>query len=149
MTFKRVDSTDKDFQKLVKLLDADLAIRDGEDHAFYHQFNKIDMLKHCIVAYSEGEAVACGVIKPFDNESVEVKRMYTNPEKRKMGLASASLNQLEIWAKELGYKKCVLETGIKQPEAIGLYEKCGYHRIPNYGQYIGIENSVCFEKELN
>lgn len=148
MTFKRVDYTDKDFQKLVKLLDADLAIRDGDEHAFYHQFNKIDMLKHCIVAYLEDEAVACGAIKAFDEESVEVKRMYTNPQKRKMGLASETLHQLEVWATELGYKKCVLETGTKQPEAIALYEKCGYHRIPNYGQYIGVENSVCFEKEL-
>ena len=149
MIVKRVDSTDKDFQKLVQFLDADLAIRDGDEHDFYHQFNKIDMLKNCLVAYLDDIPVACGAIKPFDEKSVEVKRMYTDPQKRKMGLASETLHQLEIWAKELGYKKCVLETGIKQPEAIALYEKSGYQRIPNYGQYIGIENSVCFEKEIH
>jgi len=149
MIVKRVDSTDKDFQKLVQFLDADLAIRDGDEHDFYHQFNKIDMLKNCIVAYLESIPVACGAIKPFDEKSVEVKRMYTDPQKRKMGLASETLHQLEIWAKELGYRKCVLETGIKQPEAIALYEKSGYQRIPNYGQYIGVENSVCFEKEIH
>ena len=149
MIVKRVDSTDHDFQNLVQFLDADLAIRDGDEHDFYHQFNKIDMLKHCIIVYLDDIPVACGAIKPFNKESVEVKRMYTDPQKRKMGLASETLNQLEIWAKELGYKKCVLETGIKQPEAIALYEKSGYQKIPNYGQYIGIENSVCFEKEIH
>lgn len=110
MTVKRVDSTDHDFRKLVQFLDADLSIRDGDEHDFYHQFNKIDMLKHCIVAYLDDIPVACGAIKPFDEKSVEVKRMYTDPQKRKIGLASETLNQLEIWAKELGYKKCVLET---------------------------------------
>jgi putative acetyltransferase len=58
------------------------------------------------------------------------------------------LSELESWAAELGYPKCVLETGKRQPEAIALYEKQGYQRIPNYGQYIGVENSVCFEKVL-
>ncbi|MBB4808098.1 GNAT superfamily N-acetyltransferase [Chryseobacterium defluvii] len=148
MKIKRTDSSDKDFQDLVKLLDADLAIRDGEDHAFYHQFNKIDMLKNCVVVYLEDNAIACGAFKPFSEESVEIKRMYTNPEKRKLGLASGILYELEIWARESGYKKCILETGLKQPEAIALYEKSGYHKIPNYGQYAGVENSVCFEKEI-
>lgn len=148
MILKRIDSSDVDFQNLVKLLDADLAVRDGDDHAFYHQFNTIDSLKNCVVAYLDGEAVACGAFKPFSEDSVEVKRMYTDSQKRNLGLASRVLHELEVWAKELGYVKCVLETGIQQPEAIALYEKNGYTRIPNYGQYIGIENSVCFEKIL-
>ena len=58
------------------------------------------------------------------------------------------LHELETWAKELGYEKCYLETGIKMPEAIKLYEKSGYSLIPNYGQYIGVETSRCFEKQL-
>lgn len=146
MTIKRTDSSDKDFQDLVKLLDADLAVRDGEDHDFYHQFNAIDMLKNCVVAFHEDKAVACGAFKPFSEDTVEIKRMYTNPENRGKGLASKILSDLETWAGEEGYAKCVLETGIKQPEAIALYEKCGYRKISNYGQYIGVENSVCFEK---
>ncbi|MDQ0066147.1 GNAT family N-acetyltransferase [Chryseobacterium lathyri] len=148
MNTKRTDSSNRDFQSLVKLLDADLAVRDGEDHEFYHQFNSIDMLKNCVVAYSDDTAVACGAFKPFSEDTVEIKRMYTDIEKRGKGFASKILNELETWAKEEGYKKCVLETGIKQPEAIALYEKCGYIRIPNYGQYIGIDNSVCFEKRV-
>jgi len=148
MTIKRTDSSNIDFQKLVKLLDADLAVRDGDDHEFYHQFNSIDMLKNCVIAYSDGRAVGCGAFKPFSEDTVEIKRMYTDAGWRGKGFASKILNELEVWAKEEGYSRCVLETGIKQPEAIALYEKCGYLRIPNYGQYIGVDNSVCYEKTV-
>lgn len=144
----RTDSDNKDFISLVRLLDADLAIRDGADHNFYAQFNKIDKIKHAVVAYDDEVAVGCGAIKEYSPQSMEVKRMYTSPEARGKGVASLVLNELENWTGELGYKSNVLETGKKQPEAIALYEKKGYLRIPNYGQYAGIENSLCFEKKL-
>jgi putative acetyltransferase len=144
---KRTDSLNTDFVKLVKHLDADLAVRDGSEHAYYAQFNKIDMLKF-VVADLKGRAVGCGAIKEFEPETMEVKRMYTLPEYRGKGIAAAVLDELERWAAELGCGRCVLETGMKQPEAIRLYEKSGYSEISNYGQYIGMENSVCFEKKF-
>jgi GNAT superfamily N-acetyltransferase len=133
----------------VKELDADLKIRDGEDHAFYSQYNKSDNIKYVIVAYGNDTPVGCGAIKEYAPDTMEIKRMYVLPSKRGQGIASIILIELENWASELGYKKCVLETGKKQPEAIRLYTKNGYTLIPNYGQYIGMENSVCYEKELN
>jgi len=145
---KRTDSSDEQFISLVRKLDADLAIRDGEDHSFYSQFNKIDKIRHTIVAFENGEPMGCGAIKEFDPDAMEVKRMYTAPEGRGKGIASSVLRELEKWALEMSYKKCVLETGKRQPEAISFYKKNGYTVIPNYGQYIGIENSVCFEKRL-
>ena len=145
----RTTSENPDFQKLVKQLDDYLAVMDGEEHGFYDQYNKIDMLKNCVVIFDNDEAVACGAIKELDTKSMEVKRMFTLPEKRGKGLASAILRELETWSKELGYEKIVLETGKKQVEAVGLYNKCGYKIIPNYGQYIGVDNSVCFEKLLD
>lgn len=72
--------------------------------------------------------------------------MFVKPECRGQGIAQAVLAELESWAGELGFKECVLETGKKQPEAIRLYQKSGYELIPNYGQYAGIENSVCMKK---
>ncbi len=144
----RTTSENPDFQNLVKQLDAYLAVMDGDEHAFYHQYNKIDMLKNCIVIFDNDDAVAIGAIKALDSKSMEVKRMFTLPKKRGKGLASAILKELETWTKELGYEKTILETGKRQNEAIALYQKCGYQVIPNYGQYIGIDNSVCFEKEL-
>jgi len=129
-------------------LDAELAERDGEDHSFYDQFNKIDAIKHALVFYDGETPVACGAIKEHAPNAMEVKRMYTLPKFRGRGLASKTLVGLENWARELGYAKCVLETGKRQPEAIALYKKNDYTITPNYGQYIGIENSVCFEKIL-
>ncbi|MNK31098.1 putative N-acetyltransferase YsnE [compost metagenome] len=144
----RTTSENPDFQKLVKQLDAYLAIIDGDEHSFYDQYNKIDSLKNCIVIFDNDEAVAIGAVKKFDEKSMEVKRMFTLPEKRGKGLASAILKELETWTKELGYEKTILETGKRQTEAVALYNKCGYKVIPNYGQYIGVDNSVCFEKQL-
>ncbi|MBN9299017.1 MAG: GNAT family N-acetyltransferase [Filimonas sp.] len=148
LTFVKADSENPDFISLVRLLDADLAKRDGDEHGFYAQYNKIAMIKHAIVAHENGVPVACGAIKEVAPSVMEVKRMYTLPGSRGKGIAGKVLSELEKWAAELGYIKCVLETGKRQPEAIRLYEKSGYKNIPNYGQYIGVENSVCFEKEL-
>ena len=145
---KRTDSAHQDFIALVRALDADLARRDGSDHSFYAQFNKIDKIKYVVVAYEDGKPVGCGAIKEFAPGIMEVKRMYTLPECRGKGIATKVLDELEKWAAALGYEKCVLETGKRQPEAIGLYQKSGYRVIPNYGQYAGVENSVCFEKEV-
>jgi putative acetyltransferase len=142
----RTNSENPDFIALVRLLDADLAIRDGNEHSFYAQFNKIDTIKHAVVAYERDIPVACGAIKEYEPGAMEVKRMYTLPEHRGKRIAAAVLAELEQWAAEMNYTRTVLETGKKQPEAIALYQRCGYAIIPNYGQYAGIDNSVCFEK---
>lgn len=142
----RTDSNNQDFIELIKHLDADLSERDGKDHSFYAQFNKINKIKYVVVAYENSAPVGCGAIKEYSPSSMEIKRMYTSLESRGNGIASTVLTELEKWAAELSYKKCILETGKKQPEAIGLYKKNGYNLIPNYGQYAEIENSLCFEK---
>lgn len=144
----RTDSNNQDFRGLVKQLDAYLAIQDGEEHSFYDQYNKVDALKYVVVAYDENIPVGCGAFKEFSPSSVEVKRMYTLPELRGKGIASLILKELENWATELGYASTILETGKRQPEAIELYTRRGYISVPNYGQYIGMDNSVCFEKKL-
>lgn len=148
MHFLRTDSSHQGFIDLVALLDADLAERDGDDHAFYDQFNSIENLQHALVLYKDNVPIGCGAMKPFKADSMEVKRMYTLPHHRGMGYATKILAELEAWAKELGYATCVLETGKRQPEAIQLYTKNGYSRTANYGQYIGIDNSICFEKAI-
>jgi putative acetyltransferase len=145
----RTNSENPDFIELVKHLDADLAIRDGEDHLFYSQFNTLTRIKHVVVAYSENTPVGCGALKEYSPGSMEVKRMYVSPSGRNKGIATKILCELESWAAELSYENCILETGIKQPEAIELYKKNGYAIIPNYGQYAGVKTSVCFKKKLS
>lgn len=148
LQIQRTDATNKDFISLVALLDQELTIRDGDDHDFYHQFNSIEGYTYCLVGYQNETAAGCGAIKPFDDKTVEVKRMYTAQSFRGQGIAIAILAALEAWAKELNYSYCILETGINQPEAIALYHKCGYERIENFGQYKNVENSYCFRKNL-
>jgi len=144
----KTNSKNTDFIKLVRQLDAELAIKDGDDHEFYHQFNGITNLKHIIVAYKDKHAIGCGAIKSIDDNTVEIKRMFVPESSRGLGVATKILNALEIWAEGLGYTFCVLETGKNLPNAIALYKKCNYKIIPNYGQYKGIENSICFKKKL-
>jgi len=142
----RTNTDDLDFQELVVELDKDLAIRDGEDHYFYAQFNKISAIKYAVVLYENEIAIGCGAIKEYEEDVMEIKRIFVRLEKRGNGIASIILKELENWTKELGFKKCILETGIKQPEAISLYKKNNFVIIKNYGQYAEVENSVCFEK---
>ena len=127
----RTNSDHPDFRALVALLDKDLSIRDAEEHAFYAQFNKVDAIKEVIVAYQNDIAVGCGSIKPFSETEAEVKRMFVHPDYRGHRVASNILMELERWAQELHFISCVLETGKKQFEAIGLYQKMGYVIIPN------------------
>jgi putative acetyltransferase len=145
----RTNSENNDFIKLVRSLDADLAERDGANHSFYAQFNKIDKIRFVLVAYENENPLGCGAIKEHESQTMEVKRMYVIPEFRGRGIATLILSALETWTKELSYRKCVLETGKRQPEAIRLYVKNGYKSIPNYGQYVGVENSICYEKQIN
>jgi GNAT superfamily N-acetyltransferase len=105
-------------------------------------------MKLIVVAYEDGIALGCGAMKMVDPNTMEIKRMYVIPASRGKGIAIKVLAALENWARELTYEKCILETGKRQPEAIKLYLKSGYNRIPNYGQYTDVENSLCFQKEI-
>nr|WP_315417299.1 GNAT family N-acetyltransferase [uncultured Pedobacter sp.] len=149
LTLIRTDSDHTDFRQLVVLLDQDLAVRDGDDHPFYAQFNKVDAIKEVIVAYQNDVPVGCGAIKPFSATEAEVKRMFVHPDYRNKGIAAKIVTALGNWATEIGFSATVLETGKKQPEAIALYQKIGYQITPNYGQYVGVDNSVCMTKPLS
>ncbi len=148
ISFTRTISGNSDFKNLVALLDADLKIRDGDDHSFYNQFNKIDSIRNVIVCFQNDTAIGCGTFKPYDKTTVEIKRMFVQPAYRGQGIAASILKELELWAAELNYSACILETGKKQPEAISLYKKAGYTITKNYGQYENVENSVCMAKTL-
>ena len=148
MRLTRTDSKNPDFLKLVELLDADLAERDGEDNAFYSLYNGLEQIRHSVLCYQGSEALGCGAMKQVASQTMEVKRMYVLPGHRGTGIATIVLKELENWACDLKMTRIILETGKRQPEAIGLYEKNGYVRIENFEPYVGIENSVCFEKRL-
>lgn len=148
ISIERTTSEHPGFVALVRHLDAYLAKIDGDEHAFYAQYNKIAALQNVVVAFEGETPIGCGAFKPFDEKTVEVKRMYVLPEWRGKGVAPKILAELETWASELRYTRCVLETGLRMPDAVAFYTKNGYARIPNFGQYAGVENSACFEKAV-
>jgi len=148
VTLIRTDAENIDLLSLVVLLDEDLKSRDGEDHYFFAQFNKLAGIIGAVVAYVDGEPVGCGAFKRFSDTEAEIKRMFVKPESRGQRIAANILEELENWARETQFTSCVLETGFKQPEAIALYKRSGYAEIPNYGQYADVATSLCMRKTL-
>jgi putative acetyltransferase len=145
---KRTNGDDPDLKKLIVKLDKDLFAMYQEDQAIYDTFNKIDHLQTVLIAYDNETAIGCGCFKKFNDDSVEIKRMYVDDNYRNKGIASSILNELENWAKELNYSSAVLETGYEQKAAVHLYQRSGYIVIPSYGQYINMPKSVCMKKQL-
>jgi putative acetyltransferase len=148
ISIERTTSDNPDFGNLVIQLDAYLRILDGDDHEFYAQFNKTSLLKNALICFENDKAIGIGAYKEFDSETAEIKRMYVLPEYRGKGIAKAILTELENWAKEENYSVSILETGYLQKDAIGLYQKLGYTVTENFGQYIGVDNSVCMKKNI-
>jgi putative acetyltransferase len=145
----RTNSDNKDFIELVKQLDHELWKRYGEEQSFFDRFNKLDSIKHVVVAYQDSKPIGCGAFKEYEKSIAEIKRMYVAADVRGLGIAGKILTDLETWAAELMYSECILETGVEQPEAIRLYEKSGYKVIPNFGQYAGVTVSVCMGKKVS
>jgi putative acetyltransferase len=148
ITIKRTESSDPDFPFLVAQLNQELRGKYGDLQSVYEQFNLIGNLDTVVIAYSNDSPAGCGCFKKVDDNTIEIKRMFVKPDERKHGFASGILNELETWAKEDGYIYSIAETVKKQQEAITFYQKNGYKIIPNYGQYIGMESSICFRKRL-
>ncbi|SRR5579884_4013239 len=148
LTIKAVDVRSADAVQLVACLDEELDRLYG---AVPDQFTAANALaEHAtfLVGYVAGRPVACGAFRALDDSAVEVKRLYVEPEFRGRGLARRLLAELEGRARRSGFSLARLETGVRQPEAIRLYESAGYRRIASYGIYAGNADSICFEKPL-
>lgn len=144
----KIDSKNSDFMRLIKLLDDDLNERYGELQKQYNKYNKVDYIKDAIIIYKDDTPVACGAFKEYNFDTIELKRIFVKKDNRRQGLSKLIINKLEELGIGNGYKYVILETGVKQIEAINLYKNAGYAMIENYGQYIGNSNSICMKKCL-
>lgn len=147
ITIQRTTSDNEDFKYLTQLFDEYLVDIDGDEKDFFAQYNQI-YLDHVIVCYENGIALGCGAFKEYEPKVAEIKRMFVLPEQRGKGIAVSILNELEVWAAASGCESAILETSVRLESAIALYKKSGYELIENYGQYIGVESSVCMKKKL-
>jgi putative acetyltransferase len=148
MRLQRTNSDNVDFKGLITLLDENLYTINGAIQAAYNQHNLLDFIETVVIAYLNDEPAGCGCFKKFNDNTIEIKRMYTYPALRGKGIASAILKELEAWAAQMGYTSAVLETGTKHAEAISLYHHLGYVDTEKYEPYIDMEDSVCMRKVL-
>ena len=147
ITLKRTTSHSPDFQKLTALFDEYLIDIDGDEKDFFAQYNQI-YIDNVILCYEDDVPVGCGAFKKSETRVAEIKRMFVPVEHRGKGVALKILSELELWAKELNHTTCILETSFKLENALALYQKTGYEITENYGQYIGVESSVCMRKDI-
>jgi predicted DNA-binding protein (MmcQ/YjbR family)/GNAT superfamily N-acetyltransferase len=150
LEFKETDGENLDFAMLCSKLDYTLEKKVGKkfQRSQYVQFNQRNSIHDVIVAYRKGEPVACGAFKMYDEDHAELKRIYTEPSIRNMGLGAEIIRRLEAKAKIKGYTWCILETGKPLEAACHVYQKAGYKIIPNYGQYVNMPNSICMERKI-
>ena len=147
-TIKRTTTEHPDFIKLVAALDHELWVELKEDQSTYDQYNKVSDIKTAIIIYNEEKPVSIGCFKAYNDDTVEIKRMYVDKIYRGKGLSKMVLNELEKWAIEEGFQYSILETSVHFTVAQNLYKQAGYIIIPNYDQYEGLEESVCMKKKL-
>jgi putative acetyltransferase len=140
-----------DARRLIAALDAHLASRYPPEQRFGPNLKPAQIapgLGTFVIARAEGRAIGCGALRLLDERTAEVKRMYVEPKLRGRGVAKQILDQLELVAATLGARKLVLETGVYQEEAIGLYVRAGFKRVDCWGEYATATTSVCYEKQL-
>ncbi len=148
LIIKRTSTNDADFISLTSILDHEFWNELGEDMETYDQFNKVPDLSTAVIMYDEKKPIACGCFKPYDAETVEIKRMYVNKSYRGKGISKMVLQELENWAIENNFQYAILETSIHFDVAQNLYKQAGYAVISNYGQYEGLKESICMKKKL-
>lgn len=136
--------------ELITELSADLSARYGDDGGADFDPASVRVPRAAfVVAWLDDKAVGCGALRPTDDDTIiELKRVYVRPSERGKGISRQIMGKLEALARDFGYTKVILETGIYQPEAIGLYESLGYERTECHPPYSSDPLSVCFQKSL-
>lgn len=145
---RQFDHLTEDFAKLDKMLDQDYYERFGDIALEYRQYNTLEKVTGFVLAYDGAEPVGCGCIRRLGPDAGELKRIFVCKEHRRKGIAGKIVRECEKMALEQGFSKMALQTGATMSQAIALYEKNGYHRIENYGDFAGDDLSVCMEKSL-
>ena len=150
MDFIRTDSKNEDFIENCRLLDMDLDRRVGKKikRDKYTKYNQLDEINEAIVVYEGNRAIGGGAIRRYNDEDVELKRVFVHAECQGQGIGTKLVSLLIEWAIELGYKRMILETGELLAESCAVYRKLGFEVIPNYGPYVNMPESLCMAKEL-
>src|SRR5574338_638745 len=147
-TIKSQPPESEEIKELSASLHRDLELRYGKGSIEDFIEENKTMLIFFVCRDVKNKAVACGALKHFDDSTAEIKRMYVAKDSRGKGLSKLILRKLEETASIMNYKKIILETGLKQLEAMMLYEKSGYSKIETYGRHKDDPDSVCYGKMI-
>jgi putative acetyltransferase len=144
------DGRDERFIALCGELDAylDQLVGENKQRTQYAQHNTADDIHDVALIVEDGQAVACGGFKTHAAGTAEIKRVFTKPAYRGRGYGKAVMEALERRALAQSYTRLILETGCLLETAVRLYTQLGFRRIPNYGPYCCMTESVCMEKPL-
>lgn len=150
MEFIRTDGKNKDFIENCKLLDMDLDRRVGKaiKREKYNKYNQLDEIQSAIVVYEGNKPIGGGALRKYNEEDVELKRIFVCPEYQRRGIGTKLVSLLIEMAKELNYSRVILETGELLAESCAVYRKIGFKIIPNYGPYVNMPESLCMAKSL-
>jgi GNAT superfamily N-acetyltransferase len=151
MIIQRVDILSPTARALIAALNAELLGRYPEENANHIRLDADEVAEGrgaFLIAFRDDRPVGCGAVRRIDGHTGEIKRMYVCPEARGRGLGGALLAALETEARSLGLSRLVLETGVRQPEAIALYQRAGFARIGPFGEYENSPLSVFMAKAL-
>lgn len=150
ISYKFVDGTNKDFVKLSESLEDYLndVVGGADKRKAYKGLNALDGIHEVLLAYDGDKAVGCSCLKPYNSQSVMLKRVYVAPEYRGHHISSNILKMLELRAKELGFTKMLLQTRKECSVAVKLYESLDYKLIANFPPYDKMPEALCYEKDL-
>ncbi|MGO4175551.1 GNAT family N-acetyltransferase [Bosea sp. TAF32] len=101
-----------------------------------------------ILLQRDGRTIAGGAFMSHDDETAELKRIWTDGDVRRQGLAERVVAELEVRAAALGYTRAYLTTGFRQPEATALYLKLGYRPLFDVAADPALYRSLPFEKQI-
>lgn len=136
---------------LINELNAELSHRYPEEGANYFRLSAAEVEPGrgaFFIARADNIPIGCGAVRLIDSATAEIKRMYVVPRHRSAGAGAALLARIEQAAVELGARRLVLETGVRQPEALGLYTKFGFAEIPAFGEYVNSPLTRCMAKAI-
>ncbi len=147
ISIKVINPDDEKAASILEELSANLYLRFGSDgRNSFTDWQNNNAKFVFVTAELNNEIIGCGAIRPIEGNIGEVKRMYSKFRGKKIG--QTILAFLEKEAKQIGFTELVLETRVKNIEAVEFYKKQQYNIIPNYGKYIGRPEAICFGKSL-
>lgn len=150
LDYKWTDGTDQDFEKFYQITENYYSKIVGgiNNRKSFVSYNISDNIHSVLITYLNEYPIACAGLKEYSESDVEIKRVWVEPKYRNCRIATKMMYKVESKAKQLGYKRAILQTRGIMADAVKLYTKLGYYQIDNYPPYDKLDGAICFAKDL-